>query len=255
MILELKNICKTFLNPDQTYLPTLEDISFTVRTGEFVSLIGPSGCGKSSLLDIIAGLEIPDHGEVYLNGKCITGKRGNVSYMPQDDALFPWRTIIDNVIIPLELQGIPKKRAREEGLKLFPLFGLEGFSDRYPHMLSGGMRQRAALLRTYLFKKDLLLLDEPFGRLDALTRMNIQHWLLSVWQQFSKSIILVTHDIEEAILLSDRILVLSPRPGRIIAEVMVNLPRPRDSKLTTSQEFITIKSKLLEYLKPDIYLS
>ncbi|UFJ40252.1 ABC transporter ATP-binding protein [Brevibacillus humidisoli] len=251
--LAIRGISKTFPGKGVSRVRALQDISLSVRQGEFVSLIGPSGSGKSSLLDIIAGLSLPDAGDVLIDGRSKAGERGHVSYMPQRDVLFPWRTILDNVIVPLQIQGVEKKQAREEATRLLPVFGLEQFAASYPHMLSGGMRQRAAFLRTYLCKKELILLDEPFGSLDALTRMQMQQWLLGIWQQFRHSVLLVTHDVDEAILLSDRIYLLSARPGEIVAEVDVPLPRPREPVITTDPAFLSIKSRLLQLLQEAVF--
>ncbi len=247
--LEVRGITKDFAAPGQAVLRALNQVSLQVGAGEFVSLIGPSGCGKSTLLDIIAGLYLPDTGDILLQGRTLLGTRGGVSYMPQKDVLFPWRTILDNVIVPLEVQGVSKADARREALALLPEFGLEGFARSYPYMLSGGMRQRAAFLRTVLCKKELLLLDEPFGKLDALTRLQMQHWLLTIWQKFKRAVLFVTHDVDEAILLSDRIYVMSPRPGSIEAEVPIYIKRPRGSRSSLSREFIQIKSHLLQLLE------
>lgn len=226
----------------------MREVSLVVGKGEFVSLIGPSGSGKSTLLDLAAGLSVPDEGDILLEGRSILGQKGLVSYMPQKDVLFPWRTILDNVIVPLEVRGVSKQQARQQALELLPIFGLEKFADSYPDMLSGGMKQRASFLRTYLGHKELMLLDEPFGKLDALTRMEMQAWLLQIWQTYRHSVLLVTHDIDEAILLSDRIYVLSARPGEIIGEVTVNLPRPRDPRMSVDPAFTSLKMELLDLL-------
>ena len=242
--LQLVNIEKRF-----NKLTVLKNIDLYIKNGEFVSIIGPSGCGKSTLLDIIAGLLKQDSGTVFFNGKNISGKRGYVSYMPQNDVLFPWRTIIDNVIVPLEIEGVDKDQARKQAFELLPVFGLRDFAHHYPKQLSGGMRQRASFLRTYLCKKEMMLLDEPFGRLDALTRLKMQQWLLNIWQKFKQTVLLITHDIDEAIFLSDRIYVLSTRPGKVIEEVKVELERPRHTNITTSVEFSAIKSRLMNILQ------
>ncbi|ADG80961.1 ABC transporter [Thermincola ferriacetica] len=247
--LEVKGLSKTFDGHGKLSIVALQEVSLFVREGEFVSLIGPSGCGKSTLLDIVAGLTRPDEGDVLLDGASIVGLKGKVSYMPQKDVLFPWRTVLDNVIVPLEVQGINRKEAREKALSLLPVFGLGDFSDKYPPALSGGMRQRAAFLRTYLCGREILLLDEPFGKLDALTRRQMQQWLLDIWQNFQHAVLLVTHDVDEAIMLSNRIYVLSARPGRVIAEVEVPLPRPRHAQMALSQEFTEIKARLLKALE------
>ena len=246
--LEIMKISKTYPGPELAGIPALNQISLNVRDGEIVSLIGPSGCGKSTLLDIVVGLTKPDEGDVLLDGQPITGKKGFVSYMPQKDVLFPWRTILDNVIIALEVRGINRKAARTEALSLLPVFGLGNYADCYPYALSGGMKQRAAFLRTYLCKRELMVLDEPFGKLDALTRIQMQQWLLGIWQQFSHTVLFVTHDVDEAILLSDRIYVLSAQPGQICGEVKVDFLRPRDYSITIGQAFTAIKMNVLNLL-------
>ncbi|HWI54320.1 MAG TPA: ABC transporter ATP-binding protein [Desulfobacteria bacterium] len=246
--LEIIKLTKTFPASGAGFITALDEITLSVRENEIVSIIGPSGCGKSTLLDIIAGLMLPADGQVVLDGQIITGQKGFVGYMPQNDSLFPWRTILDNVIVGLEIRGVNKDTAREQAKELLPVFGLEAFADCYPSALSGGMRQRASFLRTYLCKNRLMLLDEPFGRLDAITRMQMQKWLLDIWGKFRHTILFVTHDVDEAILLSDRVYVLSPRPGRITAEVEINLPRPRSVEISGCSDFAARKSEILHLL-------
>lgn len=230
-------------------LMALDDVSLSVSSGQFVSVIGPSGCGKSTLLEILAGIQVPTAGKVLRDGEDITGQVGRVGYMPQKDLLLPWKSVLDNAAIGLELAGVGRRQAREETRAWLPVFGLAGFEDRYPRTLSGGMRQRAALLRTFLARRDTLLLDEPFGALDALTRSEMQGWLLDVWSEFGKTILLVTHDVDEAIYLSDEIVVMSPRPGRIVAVQRVPLERPRTPEVVTSYPFTDLKRKLLGLLR------
>lgn len=241
--LEVINITKYFGK-----LHTLENVSLTLEEKQFVSILGPSGSGKSSLFNIIAGLETVDKGRVLIEGKDHTGKTGRVSYMQQKDLLLPWRNILDNVMIPLTLKGVGIKAARIQAKKHFALFGLEGFEKHYPNELSGGMRQRAALLRTYLFAEDIMLLDEPFGSLDAISKGKMHLWLLGVLKNLRASILFITHDIDEAIFLSDRIYILSERPGQIKAAFDINIPRPRAVDCNTSEEFIQIKRKILNLL-------
>jgi ABC-type nitrate/sulfonate/bicarbonate transport system ATPase subunit len=224
----------------------LHDVSLSVASGEFVAIIGPSGCGKSTLLDILAGLEKPGAGRVEFEGREITGTVGALAYMPQKDLLMPWRTVLDNTILPLELAHVPKKEARRRALELFPRFGLSGFERQYPAVLSGGMRQRAALLRTVLTDRSVLLLDEPFGALDAITRADMQSWLLDVWSAFRRTIVLVTHDVDEALYLADRVFVMTPRPGTIRAEIDVPIARPRPhDEVVTSATFGALKHRVL----------
>ncbi|KXG74613.1 ABC transporter ATP-binding protein [Thermotalea metallivorans] len=229
-------------------LVTLEDVSITLEENQFVSILGPSGSGKSTLFNIIAGLIRPDEGTVEIEGENVIGKTGRVSYMHQKDLLLPWKTILDNVSIPLILKGFPKKQARWRAGTYFELFGLQGFEDYYPAQLSGGMRQRAALLRTYMFSNDIMLLDEPFGGLDAITKRNMQHWLLRVLENLNASILFITHDIDEAIFLSDKIYVLSERPAKVKAVFDVNIPRPRNIKTFTSKTFNELKEDILNIL-------
>ncbi len=245
--LELQGIRKAFWEK-WGHLPTLEGIDLRVLEGEFVSIIGPSGCGKSTLFNIICGLEPADAGRVLLDGNDVTGRLGLFGYMPQRDLLLPWRTVLENVILAAEVAGRNRREAREEARRLLPLFGLEGFEDHYPATLSGGMAQRAALLRTFLGHRDVLLLDEPFGALDALTRAAMQEWLLEVWARFRKTILFITHDVDEAVFLSDRVYVLTARPARVCLELPIALSRPRHRPVVTSPSFIALKRRLLEAL-------
>jgi ABC-type nitrate/sulfonate/bicarbonate transport system ATPase subunit len=229
-------------------LPVLQDINIQVNKGEFVCVIGPSGCGKSTLFNVLVGLERPDRGKIILEKGNITGKRGYIAYMPQRSLLFPWRNLMENVILGAEISGKSIELTRREAGELLPLFGLEGFAEAMPDELSGGMRQRAALLRTVLAHREIMALDEPFGALDALTRKRMQAWLLKIWQRLGLTILFITHDIEEAILLADKIYVLSGRPGQIIEEMGIKLTRPRD---TINQDFAGLKSHLLDILITD----
>ena len=229
-------------------LHTLKQVSIELEENQFVSILGPSGSGKSSLFNIISGLSLPDAGRVYIEGNDYTGRTGRVSYMQQKDLLLPWSTILDNVSIPLLLKGLSKKEARKTAVEYFNSFGLEGFEESYPSQLSGGMRQRAALLRTYLFSNDIMLLDEPFGGLDAITRRKMQQWLLGVLQKLQASILFITHDIDEAIFLSDKIYIFSERPATVKEVFEVKLPRPRDNSTLTCEAFIKMKEEILRLL-------
>ncbi|MFP4588356.1 MAG: ABC transporter ATP-binding protein [Candidatus Bipolaricaulota bacterium] len=230
---------------DGDRLPVLRKIELSVKRGRFVSLIGPSGCGKSTFFDLLAGLISPTSGHILLEGREITGQRGHIAYMPQRDLLFPWRTMLENVVLGAEVEGRSITEAKRRARELLPLFGLEGFENARPGELSGGMRQRAALLRTVLIGKDLMALDEPFGSLDALTRGRMQEWLIDVWRELQPTILFVTHDIEEALLLSDRVHVMSVRPGTIIDEVEVSKSRPRSR---ADPELVELKNQLVENL-------
>ncbi len=246
---ELRHVSKSFhAESGGLTVTALEDVSLQVMPGEFVTLIGPSGSGKSTLFNLIVGLLEPDTGEVCLDGETCSERLGRVGYMPQRDLLLPWRTVIDNAIIPLEIRGTPREQAYERARELLPLFGLEGFDDSYPSALSGGMRQRTALLRTILAERDVLLLDEPFGALDALTRRELQDWLLDLWQRLGQTVLFITHDVEEALYLADRVFVLSARPGRLVKSLEVALPRPRRQRMIAEPVFGRQAAELLESL-------
>ncbi len=246
-LLALDGVSKTYQENGQI-VPAVTGISFSVADGEFVTLIGPSGCGKSTLFNLIVGLSNPDEGEIRLAGKVVRRRTGLFGYMPQRDLLLPWRTVLGNAILGPELSGEDLKAARREAVSLLPLFGLEGFGDAYPATLSGGMRQRAALLRTFLCHRDVMLLDEPFGALDAMTRRDLQGWLLGIWRQFNKTILFITHDVEEALFLSTRVIVLSPRPGRVALDLPIDLPQPREANTLVSARFVELKAHLLSTL-------
>lgn len=247
--LAIESITYTYWEAGKSVL-ALQDLSLSLVAGEFVTLIGPSGSGKSTLLEMIAGLLQPDSGQIYINGQASSKRLGRVAYMPQQDALLPWRTVLDNVILAPEVQHKNRRQAKTRARELMPLFGLNGFENAFPAQLSGGMRQRAAFLRTFLAGQDILLLDEPFGALDALTRRELQDWLLDIWQHFQYTILFVTHDVEEAIYLADRVLVLSQRPGRIVQEMPVPFPRPRQEWIVEHRpDMIALETQLLEALR------
>jgi ABC-type nitrate/sulfonate/bicarbonate transport system ATPase subunit len=223
----------------------LAPVDLSIQAGRFVSLIGPSGCGKSTLFNVIAGLTTPTSGRVFIDGEDATGTIGRVSYMLQKDLLLPWRTVLDNVVLGLEIRGVSVREARKRILPYLRRYGLGGFEHQYPSTLSGGMRQRAALMRTLILDCDLVLLDEPFGALDAQTKLSVQEWLLNLWADVGKTIVFVTHDVEEAIYLSDEIYVMGTRPGRVVEHIEVAIPHPRSRKILTSSEFVTIKERCL----------
>jgi ABC-type nitrate/sulfonate/bicarbonate transport system ATPase subunit len=224
-------------------------LDLQIGAGCFVSLVGPSGCGKSTLFNIIAGLLHPTEGRVLIDGEDATGAIGRVGYMLQKDLLLPWRTVLDNVILGMEIQGLPRREARRRALPLVQKYGLAGFEHLYPNRLSGGMRQRAALLRTLLIDgTDVILLDEPFGALDAQTKTQMQEWLMQLWTDFRKTVVFVTHDVDEAIYLSDEIHVMGTRPGRLLETIPVALARPRARNTVLSPEFVAIKERCLALL-------
>jgi ABC-type nitrate/sulfonate/bicarbonate transport system ATPase subunit len=250
--IELRNVSKSFTHQGGN-VAAIQDISLEVRTGEFISIVGPSGCGKSTAFNIIAGLIRPDVGDVLIDSRSVAGRQGQVGYMLQKDLLLPWRTVLQNVTLGAELLNRNRAATRREARDLMTTFGLEGFEDAWPSRLSGGMRQRAALMRTVLSHQDVMLLDEPFGALDAMTKSLMQEWLLEIWTSFHRTIVFITHDIDEAIFLSDRIYIMTTRPGRIKAGIAVNLPRPRSShEITTTPEFGAIKHEVFATLRDEI---
>lgn len=244
----VEGVSKSYLVDGQR-IEVLKDIDLAVWPEEFVTLLGPSGSGKSTLFNIIVGLQEPDSGTIRIDGQVLERRLGHVAYMPQRDLLLPWRKVLDNVILGPEIAGVPREEAIQRAQELLPLFGLKGFENSYPAVLSGGMRQRAALLRTFLYHQELMLLDEPFGALDALTRMELQEWLLSVWEQLKHTVLFITHDVEEAIFLSDRVYVITPRPGRIKDVVNVDLPRPRERSMEKLPEFLELRERVLASLR------
>lgn len=237
----VKNITKSFHKKT-----VLDNLSFTVDDGEFVSLLGPSGSGKSTLFHLIGGMYEPDSGDFYLDGEKITGKRGSISYTPQSPSLFPWRTILKNVILVNELFGKPDE---QEARAMLEKAGLAGYENAYPHQLSGGMRQRVAFVRSLLSPQSFICLDEPFSALDEFTRLEMQKWLLDIWGQNRRSILFVTHSIEEAILLSDRIIVLSSNPATVKREFKIPFPRPREEAILLTEEFLRWKKEIYQELK------
>lgn len=239
-----RNICKKIIltNVSKSFDgdKILDDISFEVYDGEFVSLLGPSGSGKSTILNIVSNILKPDSGDVLVDGE--------ISYMHQKDLLLPWKKVIDNVALPLYIKGKRKAEARSEVIKYFEMYGLKGYEYKYPSKLSGGMRQRAAFLRTYMASSNIMLLDEPFGALDAITRTKMQNWLLSIIKDLEITILFITHDIEEAIYLSNKIYILSDKPACIKSCINVDLPKQRARDIITSDEFLQIKRKILDLL-------
>lgn len=242
-VLEVKNVSKSF---DDKKI--LDNVSIKLNRGEIVSLIGSSGSGKTTLFNIIAGIMKPDEGNVILEGEDITGISGKVSYMLQKDMLLPYRTVLDNAALPLIVRGIGKKEARQEAVALFEQFGIAGYENKYPAMLSGGMRQRAALLRTYLFSSQVAILDEPFSALDMITKREIHAWYLDIMKNINLSTIFVTHDIDEAILLSDRIYVLSGVSGQIIKEIIIDEEKPRQVDFNLTDKFLRYKNDIIKLL-------
>jgi len=237
-ILEAKDIRKTFLFKGALVV-VLNKLQFSIREGQFVSIVGPSGCGKSTFLELLAGITKPDNGNIYLEGNEITGKTGFLGYMPQDDLLFPWLTTIQNILLPVKVQGKNEKEARKKIIELLPLFGLMNYTDHLPYQLSGGLKQRVALLRTYMSSAEILLLDEPLAKLDALTRSQLQTWLKDIVHLLNLTVILVTHDIDEAIMLSDRIDLMSINPGTFMESIYLDRNAP-----LSAEEQLKLKTKI-----------
>lgn len=238
--LALQAVSRTFGD-----LTALSPTELSVKPGEFISVVGPSGCGKSTMFNIIAGVLAPSAGKVLIDGKDVTNKSGHVGYMLQKDLLLPWRTVLDNIVLGAVLKGGASRSEREEGVALAQRYGLGDFINHYPAALSGGMRQRVALMRTLAMHHDVMLLDEPFGALDSQTRLSMQQWLLSVWEKEKRTIVFVTHDIDEAIFLADRVVVMTPRPGRIHEIIDVPIERPRPVSSLTRPEFVGLKQRIL----------
>lgn len=243
-VLEVKGVSKSFDGEE-----IIRNISLELKEGEIVSLLGVSGGGKTTLFNIIAGLSTPDAGNIYLEGQEITGKPGNISYMLQKDLLLPYRTLLDNVALPLTIRGMKKSEAREKAAGYFEEFGLEGAQKKYPAEISGGMKQRAALLRTYLFSEKVALLDEPFSALDMLTKASVHEWYLDVMEKIKLSTLFITHDIDEAILLSDRIYLLTGKPGTLTKEIVIKEPKPRKKDFNLSENFLQYKREIISHLE------
>ena len=242
--LRVKNITVNFEEKS-----IIEDVTITLNEGEIVSILGVSGVGKTTLFNVIAGLIDPCVGTVELDGENIIGKSGKISYMLQKDLLFPFKTILDNVSLPLILKGENKKKAREIAGKYFSQFGLEGMENKYPKELSGGMRQRAAFLRTYMFSSEIALLDEPFSALDTITKQKIHTWYLDVVKKLNISILFITHDIDEAILISDRIYIISGKPGKIVNEIEVKINKNiSNEEVSMTQDFLNYKKEIMKFL-------
>ena len=249
---EVENLSRA-VGQGEDGLKILYDVNFYANQGEIISIVGPSGCGKSTFLNILAGLDQPDSGTVSISGIQSGDLLGNVGYMQQKDLLLPWRNVLGNVILGLEVQGVPKKEAQIRAEEFMEDFGLSGFENNYPNSLSGGMKQRAAFLRTMLTDKTVFLLDEPFSSLDALNRASLQQWLLNLLSGFTdKTIVMVTHDVEEALLLSDRVYVMTSRPGTMQKVVESPFQKPRNRNIVNTAEFTRLKSDILSSLLEDV---
>lgn len=239
-VLEAHNLRMTFTDANRADLLALDDVSLDVQEGEFLAIVGPSGCGKSTLLRLLAGLLRPIAGEVLLRGQLLTEPRREIGYVFQRANLMPWRTVLSNIMLSLEIARVPPSEAIARAQELVALVGLEGFAESYPAQLSGGMQQRVALARALIHEPTVLLLDEPFGSLDALTRERMNGELLRIWNLRKPTVVMVTHSISEAVFLSDRVLVLTARPGRVRAAFRVPLMRPRNQSVTAEPEFLKL---------------
>ena len=233
-------------------LVILDDFQLEVKEGEFLSILGPSGCGKSTFLNILGGLDSQSSGEIFVDDQVVTGAGNNLGYVFQAYALFPWRTVLENVGAGLEIRGVKRKERREIAKEYIDLVGLGEFANRYPHELSGGMKQRVAIARALAYQPEVLLMDEPFAALDAQTREVLQYELLRIWEETHKTIVFVTHSIDEAVFLSDRVAVMTARPGRIKEIIEVPLARPRSEELRNSPEFAGIRHQAWELLKDEV---
>ena len=228
----------------------VQDVSLSIAPGEFVCVLGPSGCGKSTLLGALAGHLLPSRGSITVDGAAVKGPHAERGLVFQHHTLFPWRRVIDNVAFGLKMQGVPKAERRRRALELLALVGLQDFAQHYPAQLSGGMKQRVEIARVLINHPRVMLMDEPFGALDAQTRLMMQQLLLELWARIKTTIVFITHDIDEALFLADRIVVMSPRPGRIIEEIEIDFARPRDASLVTSHRFTQLKRHCLALLHP-----
>ncbi len=251
-VLEIKNLEHYYNNGSKYTLEVLSNINLSVKKGEFVSIVGPSGCGKSTLLGCINGLVKPRGGSILVNNKNFKQADNICSMVFQHHSLFPWRSVISNIIYGIELRGVNKKTALIRGKELVGIVGLSGFEDFYPHQLSGGMKQRVNLARALATDPEILLMDEPFAALDAQTRELMQLELLKVWQNNHKTVIFVTHQIDEAIFLSDRVIIMSARPGKIKESININLPRPRRLEMKTSKEFVKLQKHIWQEIMQEV---
>jgi NitT/TauT family transport system ATP-binding protein len=240
----VRDLQKTYIPRRSEPVHALQNISFTARQGEFIAVVGPSGCGKTTLLKILAGLIRATSGVVQLAGSDIDGPRRDIGMVFQQATLLPWRTITENVMVPVEVQHLDKRRYRQRAEDLLRLVGLEGFEDKYPNELSGGMQQRAGICRALVHDPDVLLMDEPFGALDAMTREYMNLELLRIWSEANKTVVFITHSISEAVFLADRVLVMSPRPGRVVEIVDVDLERPRDLEIMGTDRVGALMSRI-----------
>jgi NitT/TauT family transport system ATP-binding protein len=250
-LIVVSSLEKTYATRGRTQVQALAGISVEIGAGEFITIVGQSGCGKTTLLKILAGLLQGSAGSVTLRGQSVDEPSRDIGIVFQDPVLLPWRTVFDNVMLPVEVLGLERKSSAKRGMDLLGLVGLRGFEEKYPHELSGGMRQRVAIARALVHDPSLLLMDEPFGALDAMTREFMNLELLRIWKESGKTIVFITHSIPEAAFLADRVIVMSARPGRIKAEVAVDLPHPRLYTIKTTPAFSALKARLTEEIRSE----
>ena len=246
--IEVERLSKMYRSSEHIVV-ALKDVSFKVYDGEFLCIVGPSGCGKSTLMQIIAGLEAPTSGKVLVDGREVRGPGPDRCLIFQESTLFPWRTLLQNVEYGLEMRGVPPNKRRRIAMKYIELVGLKGFENSYPHQLSGGMKKRGEIARALAVGPEVLLMDEPFGNLDAQTRKLMQNELLRIWEGDKRTVVFVTHSVSEAVYLADRILIMTARPGRIKGVVKVDIPRPRDDG---SPGFLRIRESVLKLLEEEV---
>ena len=253
--IQAAGVHKTYRATRGRTVVALSDINLSVADGEFLSIVGPSGCGKSTFLNLVAGLLSSSAGMITVGGKAVTEPSTDVGIVFQNALLLDWRTVLENIMVPIEVMGLPRKEHREAALQLLEMSGLASFADSYPWQLSGGMQRRVAICRALVFNPPILLLDEPFGALDAMTRdyMNIE--LMRIWQQNRKTVILITHSIAEAVLLSDRVAVMSPAPGRILQIIDIDIPRPRALEVTSTPRFGELAGRIRAFFSAEMFLS
>ena len=250
-MLEFRDVNFNYENDNKLLI---KDLNFQVQQGEFISIVGPSGCGKSSLFRLISGLEKNFKGEILIDNKSVRELKGYIGYMPQRDLLLPWKNILQNTSMPLEIKGKNVKEARREAAEYLDKFGIGNYKDKYPKDLSGGMKQRVSFIRTLLTGADIMLLDEPFSALDAITKISMQEWLLEQWYGLKKTILFITHDVEEALFLSSRVYVITERPVSQLKEIIVDLPYPRQRTMLNGEDIIEKKEQLINELKQRIEL-
>jgi len=249
--IKLTGVSKTYRSHDGD-VASLRPLDFHINSGEFFVVVGPSGCGKSTLLKMISGLLPPSDGEIFVEGEQVTKPHGNVGIVFQNPLLLPWRNILDNVMLPIDMKRLPREEYLPRAKALLKLVGLEGFEHYHPRQLSGGMRQRVNLARALAIDPDILLMDEPFAALDAQTREIMQTELLRIWERGQKTVLFVTHQIDEAVFLSDRVLVFARRPGRLQAEIKIPLPRPRHLDIKRTPEFVAMVDRIWRMIEDDV---